>query len=76
MTGTSGPRILLYLEDKRFLQAFRRKGRFTDLLVRVPVHVILNPRVALLGAARHGFEMQSKTENSSFQGKDEKAGGT
>jgi glucokinase len=55
--GGIPPRILSYLEDERFLQAFRRKGRFTDLLARVPMHVILNPKVALLGAARHGFEM-------------------
>ncbi len=28
------------------------KGRFAELLARVPVHVILNERTALLGAAR------------------------
>ncbi len=55
--GGIPPRILSFLEDERFLQAFRRKGRFTDLLARVPVHVILNPKIALLGAACHGFEM-------------------
>jgi glucokinase len=26
-------------------------------LARVPVHVILNPKVALLGAACHGLEL-------------------
>jgi glucokinase len=26
------------------------------LLTQMPVHVILNPKVALLGAAIHGFE--------------------
>ena len=39
------------------MQAFKRKGRFTDLVKRIPVHVILNPKVALLGAARAGSEM-------------------
>jgi len=54
--GGIPPRILPALEQERFLEAFRRKGRFSDLLARVPVHVILNPKVALLGAACHGLE--------------------
>jgi glucokinase len=54
--GGIPPRILPALEDERFMEAFRRKGRMSELLVRVPVHVILNPKVALLGAACHGLE--------------------
>ncbi len=54
--GGIPPRILPALEQGRFMAAFRRKGRFSDLLARVPVHVILNPKVALLGAACHGLE--------------------
>jgi len=49
--GGIPPRILPYLDGERFLQAFRNKGRFTDMLTRIPVHVILNPQIALLGAA-------------------------
>jgi glucokinase len=37
------------------MQAFQRKGRMSDLMSRMPVHVILNPKVALLGAACHGL---------------------
>jgi glucokinase len=55
--GGIPPRILCYLDGERFLQAFRRKGRFTELLARVPLHVILKPKVALFGAACHGLEM-------------------
>ncbi len=55
--GGIPPRILPYLNGERFLQAFRHKGRFTELLSHVPVHVILNPKVALFGAACHGLEM-------------------
>ncbi len=54
--GGIPPRILSFLENGRFMQAFQRKGRFTELLGRVPVHVILNPKIALLGAASHGLE--------------------
>jgi glucokinase len=53
--GGIPPRILPALERERFMEAFRRKGRMSDLLARMPVHVILNPKVALLGAACHGL---------------------
>jgi glucokinase len=39
------------------MQNFMHKGRFASLLSRVPVHVITNPNVALLGAASYGFKM-------------------
>jgi glucokinase len=48
-------RVLPVLEDGRFMRAFRRKGRFADLLERVPVHVIV-ARAALIGVARYGLE--------------------
>jgi glucokinase len=54
--GGIPPRIVAALERGAFMQSFSRKGRFTDLLSAVPVHVILTPKAALLGAARHGFE--------------------
>jgi glucokinase len=54
--GGIPPRILSYLQDNHFMQAFTHKGRFTQMLAQIPVHVILNPKVALLGAAIHGLE--------------------
>jgi len=54
--GGIPPRILSYLQNNQFMQAFTHKGRLTPLLTEMPVHVILNPKVALLGAAIHGFE--------------------
>jgi glucokinase len=53
--GGIPPRILTALQQGGFLEAFQAKGRFTELLSRVPVHVILNPKAALLGAACHGL---------------------
>ncbi|MCU0561310.1 MAG: glucokinase [Desulfobacterales bacterium] len=44
-------RILPALLAGPFLEAFRRKGRMRPLLEEMPVHVILNPKAALLGAA-------------------------
>ena len=55
--GGIPPRILSFLEHERFMHAFRDKGRFVKLLNDMPVHVILNPAVALLGAASHGLEL-------------------
>jgi len=37
--------------DGRFLQAFLRKGRFRAMLADVPLYVIVNPNVGVLGAA-------------------------
>lgn len=54
--GGIPPRILGALESMHFFEAFSQKGRFADLLSRIPVHVIRNPRIALLGAAQYGFE--------------------
>ncbi len=54
--GGIPPRIVPALESGSFIQAFIQKGRQAALLSRVPVHVILNPKVGLLGAARYGLE--------------------
>jgi glucokinase len=50
--GGIAPRILPRLQEGGFLEALDAKGRFAGLLSRIPVHVILNDRTALLGAAR------------------------
>jgi len=54
--GGIPPRILPALEDGLFLQEFQAKGRMSDLMTRIPDHVILNPKVALMGAACYGLE--------------------
>ncbi len=49
--GGIPPRILPALQQPRFLTAFTDKGRFHDLAAAIPVHVILESRAALYGAA-------------------------
>lgn len=44
-------RLLPVLHRPEFLERFQRKGRLGPLLQRIPVHVIAQPNVALLGAA-------------------------
>ena len=51
------PRILPFLEEGDFMEAFTDKGRFRKLLSMIPVHVILNDKAALLGAARCASEV-------------------
>lgn len=50
--GGIPPRILPRLLDGAFLEAFRDKGRFRELLTRIPVKVVLDDGCALVGAAR------------------------
>ncbi|HVO70908.1 MAG TPA: glucokinase [Aggregatilineaceae bacterium] len=54
--GGIPPRILPQLKRGTFMKAFVRKGRFSDLLSSVPVHVIRYPQAGLMGAAFHGLE--------------------
>jgi glucokinase len=49
--GGIAPKILPALTDGRFLRAFRAKRPFESLLAAMPVKVVLNTEVALLGAA-------------------------
>jgi glucokinase len=51
--GGIAPKILDQLTDGTFMAAFTDKGRLSPVLEDMPVRVILNPKTALLGAARH-----------------------
>ena len=49
--GGIPPRIIPALDNGRFMKSFSRKGRMAAFLKKVPVHIILNPRLPLIGAA-------------------------
>jgi glucokinase len=49
--GGIAPKILPVLKGDGFLRGFLDKGRLRTLLEPLPIHVSLNPRAALLGAA-------------------------
>ena len=51
--GGIAPKILAKLKEPGFMNAFTAKGRLRPLLQEIPVRVIMNPKTALLGAARH-----------------------
>jgi len=50
VAGGIAPKIAEHLKAGGFLRAFLAKGRFAGLLATIPVHVVLNPQVGLLGA--------------------------
>ena len=49
--GGIPPKIIPALESGTFLDAFRAKAPMEDLVSAIPVHVIVHPNPALLGAA-------------------------
>jgi len=55
LAGGMTLRILPFLQKGFFMEAFRRKGRMSDLVSSMPVYVILNDTVALIGAAAYGL---------------------
>lgn len=55
--GGIPPRILPVLRGRAFREGFLQKGPMSRLMARIPVRVILEPRAALLGAARYGMAM-------------------
>ncbi len=54
--GIAGKNVARFT-DGRFLRAFARKGRFQPLLAEIPVDLIMNPRVGLLGAAEAAMRL-------------------
>jgi glucokinase len=51
--GGIAPKILPALTDGRFMRAFTSKAPFESMLASVPVSVVLNPQVGLIGASVH-----------------------
>lgn len=55
LAGGIPMRMLRALQEPRFMEYFERKGRLSELMERIPIHVII-ARVALVGAAAYGLE--------------------
>ena len=51
VAGGIAAKILPLIQDGSFLRAFSEKGRVSPLLEKVPIHVVLNPEVGLIGAS-------------------------
>jgi glucokinase len=51
IAGGIAAKILPLMTEGSFLQSFTQKGRMNALMKRIPVHIVLNPQVGLIGAA-------------------------
>ncbi|EAZ92337.1 glucokinase [Crocosphaera chwakensis] len=51
IAGGIAAKILTLLKKGTFMESFKAKGRMSSLLSQMPVHIILNPKVGLIGAA-------------------------
>ncbi|MEO1144789.1 MAG: glucokinase [Cyanobacteria bacterium J06638_22] len=56
IAGGIAAKNLPLMKTGRFMRAFAQKGRVSPLLKQIPVHVVLNPDVALLGAALYAIQ--------------------
>jgi glucokinase len=57
VAGGIAAKNLPLLTDGTFLTAFNHKGRVSDLLANMPISVILNPQVGLIGAAAQAAKL-------------------
>jgi glucokinase len=57
IAGGIAPKILPLIQGGNFLNSLIDKGRMLPLLEMVPVHVVLNPQVGLLGAALYASKL-------------------
>ena len=55
LAGGIALHLVKFLQEPEFTRTFTRKGRFKDLMERIPIHVITT-RAALLGAATFGLQ--------------------
>lgn len=51
VAGGIAPKIVTHLTNGNFIRAFLAKGRMSPLLETIPVHVIVNPALGLMGTA-------------------------
>jgi glucokinase len=55
LAGGISVHALKALQGPRFMESFKRKGRLSEMMERIPIHVII-VRSALIGAAAYGLE--------------------
>lgn len=61
--GGIPPRILPFFTSERFMAIFAR-GVYQKMLAEIPIHILLNPKTALIGAAAYGMDQHSFSCNT------------
>jgi len=62
LAGGIALHLVKFLQEPQFVQTFTRKGRFKELMERIPIHIITT-RAALLGAATFGLKSLNNVKN-------------
>jgi glucokinase len=57
IAGGIAPKIIDTLSAGGFMHAFHEKGRFSALMREIPVHIVTNPAIGLLGARQEAFRL-------------------
>lgn len=57
IAGGIAHKIRAKMIDGSFMRAFNAKGRFSDLMRSIPVHVVLNEKLGVLGATRRARQL-------------------
>lgn len=55
IAGGIAPKNLPLIQKSSFLEVFKQKGRLSPALEGVPIHVVLNTQVGLLGSVRYAL---------------------
>lgn len=58
--GGIAPKLLAKLKDGDFMKAFINKGRYKRLMSQIPVHVVMNQKTGLLGAASMAARLRQR----------------
>ena len=56
IAGGIAGKILPLMQDGRFLDTFKAKGRVSTLIEEIPVHIVLNSQVGLVGSVLYGLQ--------------------
>ena len=64
IVGGIAPKILSEIKKDAFLEAFSDKGRMSNLIKDIPLHVVLNTDVGLQGAAVYARQPEAILDNS------------
>lgn len=64
IAGGIAPKIIDVLKSGNFMRAFCDKGRFSTLMHEIPVHIITNPEISLLGAKREAHYLITSYTNN------------
>ena len=54
IAGGIAPKVLPILQDDNFLRILKGKGRVSPVLEDIPIQIVLNPEVGLIGAMLYG----------------------